>query len=57
MQVIIHGQSLGMVEELARQVRNRSVEGDELVDRLVGRVLRRPRGTRRALPLEIEVES
>jgi hypothetical protein len=51
MQVIIHGQSRGMVEELARQARSRSVEGDELVDRVVGRVLRRPRPPRRVEPV------
>jgi hypothetical protein len=51
MQVIIHGQSRGMVEELARQARGRSVEGDELIDRVVGRVLRRPRPPRRVDPV------
>jgi hypothetical protein len=38
---IVQGQSRGMAEELARTARNRAVEGDEAVDRVLARVLHR----------------
>lgn len=38
---IIYGQSRGVVEELADSARGRAAAGDELVDRLVDRLLRR----------------
>jgi len=40
---IIKGQSRGMVEELADSARGRAASGDEVVDRLVDRLLRRRR--------------
>jgi hypothetical protein len=40
---IIYGQSRGMVEELADSARGKAAEGDEVVDRLVARLLRRRR--------------
>ena len=43
-QALIRGQSRGMVEGVAREARRRAASGDDVVDRLVGRVLhRRPR--------------
>ena len=43
-QELIRGQSRGMVEGVAREARRRAASGDDVVDRLVGRVLhRRPR--------------
>jgi hypothetical protein len=39
---IIAGQSLGMAEELRGTARARAVAGDEAVDRLMARLLRRP---------------
>ncbi|HZM29232.1 MAG TPA: hypothetical protein VFB77_02000 [Acidimicrobiales bacterium] len=42
---IIYGQSRGMVEELADSARGRAAAGDELVDRLVDRLLRRRRSS------------
>ena len=43
-QSLIFGQSRGMVEGVTREARRRAASGDDVVDRLVGRVLhRRPR--------------
>lgn len=46
-QALIRGQSRGMVEGVAREARRRASSGDDVVDRLVGRVLHR-----RARPIE-----
>ena len=40
---IVYGQSRGMVEELADSARGKAAAGDEVVDRLVDRLLRRRR--------------
>ena len=43
-QALIWGQSRGMVDGVTREARRRAASGDDVVDRLVGRVLhRRPR--------------
>lgn len=46
-QSLIRGQSRGMVEGVTREARRRAASGDDVVDRLVGRVLHR-----RARPVE-----
>ncbi|HEX6423610.1 MAG TPA: hypothetical protein VFZ79_09035 [Acidimicrobiales bacterium] len=46
---IVQGQSRGMVDELTTTVRSRSMTGDEAVDRIVARLLRR-RPTRPEAP-------
>lgn len=52
---IIYGQSRGMVEELADSARGKAAEGDEVVDRLVARLLRRRRS--QVPPVRIVVAS
>ena len=46
---IVRGQSRGMVDEATHVARSRSVAGDEIVDRLAARILRR-QPSRRVIP-------
>jgi len=51
-QALIRGQSRGMVEGVTREARRRAASGDDVVDRLVGRVLhRRPRPIEEPTPI------
>ena len=46
---IVRGQSRGMVDEATHVARSRAVSGDEIVDRLAARILRR-QPSRRVIP-------
>ena len=46
---IVRGQSRGMIDEATHEARSRAVAGDEIVDRLAARILRR-QPSRRVIP-------
>jgi hypothetical protein len=50
---IIYGQSRGMVEELADSARGKAAAGDEVVDRIVDRLLRRRRSSDQAVRIVV----